>query len=184
MDVRIVLLPDNQTHGSVIRSSSMVWNKLPSLFVLNKANIPHITLLHVQFPNKHFQRICDKVERIVRNQHIISVVTNAVMSGTESKTFIGLYFQNDQEIIHLRERIYEKIQALIDKIASFKKPHLTLTRLKHDADVEKALELKSNFTGEKQRYTKVAICETGQNGVCTRILYSVPLKLHLRGGLR
>lgn len=175
MDVRIVLLPDEQSSQKVIKLSSTIEKKYPTLFTLNKTNIPHVTLLHVAFANEKFEKVCREITQVAEKQQQITVTSNKINHGTESKTFIGMYFQNDQELIRLREVLYTRINSFLDKTASFKTPHLTLTRLKHEEDVEKVLMVYKNLREDNQTYTKIAICETGENGTCTKILCSVPL---------
>lgn len=75
----------------------------------------------------------------------------------------------------MRDAIRDLIKQYITKISPFNIPHVTLTKLKNESDIERALENVRDFPKDEILFDRLAICLNGEHGTCSEILYSRPL---------
>ncbi|MCL5113545.1 MAG: 2'-5' RNA ligase family protein [Patescibacteria group bacterium] len=175
MNIRIVLLPDKTGGETFEKYSELINEKFSCLFRLGKNCIPHVTLLHIEIEDKKVQEIREELENIAKETDKIFLIFKYARHGTESKAFIGLYFKDNDKVIHLRDKIHEQISGYISNTASYKIPHLTLTRLKNEEDVDSVVLQLANFPKNSIVFSQIAICESGRNGTCVGISESYSL---------
>lgn len=173
MEARVVLLSDNHTEKMAKNTSLLIASKFPTLFTLDSSHIAHATLLHIEFDDRKLKQITAKIKNATSNLHKLKVETNQVKP--DDITYIGIYFQDDEKIIKLREIIYEAIKDLIKNVAPLRSPHITFTRMKQKEDVNKVLNLLKDLPNTEIILTYVAICDSKENGICSKLFASYPL---------
>jgi 2'-5' RNA ligase len=170
MFVRIVLLPDITTETLVKKYSLLLASELPTLFTLDDKHLPHVTVLNVDIEDEHLERIVTEIQSVAKHQNTINVQSEEIKC--EEGTFMGLYFKENHQIVALRETIANTIEDFVKGTPSFKSPHITITRMKHERDVKSALNLLSDFPQRTIELSKIAICNSLENGTTSKI-YSV-----------
>lgn len=171
MDLRIVLLPD--ARGSLLfkQYSKILNQNFQCFFELSENAIPHITLVHLQTDESNFDKLIEDIGSFSKQTKKLLVSFDYPNHGTEEISFIGLY-KEDKRIIEMRDAIRDLIKQYIIKISPFNIPHVTLTKLKNESDIERALENVRDFPKEEIKFDRLAICENAEHGTCTRILSS------------
>jgi len=175
MRIGIVLLPDHETNNKVKMISSILCEKFPCFFKLDSVHIPHLTLFHIDIYDHDLEKLLHQVENIANLSRLITVVPQALRSGTIAKTFIGVYFKNGKDILDLRQEILDKISKYLLKLPKLLNPHITITRLKRDEDVANAISEITSLLDKKYTFPRLGICEIGENGTCTKVIKSMEL---------
>lgn len=182
MRIGIVLLPEKKTAIKLKQTSDILSKNFSCFFKLDSTHIPHATLLHGDVKDEGLEEIIDSVENIANLHKLISVVPQDLRSGFMFKTLIGVYFKDENEILALRQKVLNKVGKYLSNISSFMAPHVTITRLKRDEDVEGAIsEVKNLILNDKFVFPSIGICKIGENGTCTKVIKSFELARNISG---
>lgn len=171
MELRIVLLPDERGNILFKQYSKALNQNFQCFFELGDNAIPHITLVHLQINESDFDKLKKDLRKIGEQTKQLSVSFDYPDRGETDERFIGIY-KNDERILKLRDTINSIAEKHHAKISPFNKPHVTLTKLKNEGDIEKAVESVRDFPKDEIRFDRLAICETAEHGICSRILSS------------
>lgn len=174
MDIRIVLLPDTIFEKQVKEHSRILSSKLPTLFTLDNYHIPHVTVVHIEFNGSELESINAMTEKIAKEHRKIEVQTVDVKS--DAVTYLGVYFKDNSKIFTLRDKISEAISGKINRSSPFLTPHITITRMEKENDVEKALSIMQDFPSALVSFSQLALCESCENSTVSKIYSSFPLK--------
>jgi 2'-5' RNA ligase len=172
--IGIVLLLDNKTEVKVREASVILNDKFPCFFKLDSTHIPHLTLLHAEIKDENFEKVLDCVKSIVNSNDVINLDAQDLRNGTVVKTFIGIYFKNDV-VLNLQKIVLNKINKYLEKILPFFDPHITITRLKRDEDVDAAMSEIKGILQNKFVFSFIGICRIGENGTCASVIKSMSL---------
>lgn len=199
MLLNIVLIPDNNVRDLAIHMSNKLASKFPSEFILSKENnLPHITLYQAEFPEKNIEKIkfiitqiCEKNSFFKINLSKFSHLGKFIFWDVDSRKINELHRIMVKKLNPLRDglimkslisanNLYSGAKEDIEKYGSLLigknyLPHLTITCLKKNNDIVKALqELKKN---ESSTFTveKIHIGLLGRFGTVNKIIFTADL---------
>lgn len=181
MRIGIVLLSDEKTANKIKRASSDLNEKFPCFFKLDQTHIPHATLLHADINDENLEKIIVSVENIANSSKQINVLSQDLRRGFMFRTLIGVYFKDESDILTLRQKILDKVGNYLSKISPNIAPHVTITRLKRDEDVDLAIAGIKSLLNYKFTFPSIGVCEIGENGACTSIIKSFEITLNISG---
>lgn len=165
---------NEDTELRVKSASDKLNNKFPSFFKLDSAHIPHATLLHGDVNDEDLEKIIYSVENVVSSIKSISVIPQDLRRGFMFPTLLGVYFKDESEILTIRQKVLDRVNKYLSNLSPNLAPHITITRLKKDGDVENAMsEVKSLLLRRKYVFPSVGVCKIGENGTCARIIKSI-----------
>lgn len=171
----MVLLLDKKTEVEVKAVSDIISKKFPCFFKLDLEHIPHLTLLHADINDEDLKKIIVCVENIANSNKLISVMPQDLRRGFMFRTLIGVYFKDDSEILTLRQKTLDKIGKYLLNLTPPLNPHVTITRLKKDEDVDSAISEIKGILQDKFVFPAIGICKIGENGTCTSVIKSMLL---------
>lgn len=171
MEVRIVLLPDERGNELFKQYSKKLNEGFQCFFELGENAIPHITLVHFQIEESNFERLKEDIEKIAEQTEKIGISFEYANRGASDERFIGVY-RSDERVLKLRDAVKNIAENYNAQISPFNKPHVTITKIKNEEDIERAVESIRDFPKEEINFDHLAICANGDHGTCSRILSS------------
>ncbi len=185
----VVLLPPSDVFQKAINLSNSLKNYFNLEFVLDgKTRYPHITLYQLTILDSNYDKLILLLDQIFTyRKKISSKKTNLSSNGR----FISIDVFNSKHLNDLHSEVVKKSNVLrkntsqilikgSDKVDYLKqfgsngvfenfKPHITITRLKNEKDVVKALR---SLKVEKESviFEKAAIGELADHGTVTKII--------------
>ncbi len=172
MKIRIVLLPDKKLTKETKKASQLIFNKVKTHFKLDLSHIPHVTIIALNLDENDLLEIIKSIKKYSNHKKIKIKTSEAKIS---KKSFIGMYFQDDNLIKKLREQIIMSLSKYNKEEIVTKQPHITLTRLVHEKDASTSLKIAKDFPKKNYCLDSLAICKDGPNGTCTKIIFKITL---------
>jgi 2'-5' RNA ligase len=195
--INIAIKPPEKVAEKVMAANSETGNKYKVDFALDGINYyPHLTLYHVECPEKNLENIFQTLEKLLPKLGRIKLAFREV--GREQIS-VSVYFSLSQEIRDFHEKIIEKINPLRDgrirdkyrelgqvsnltseqkenilkyghpELMNLYKPHITIARLEDEVTAEKAVnEIK--WEASEFIVDKISVFRSGKHGTCVEII--------------
>lgn len=173
MKVRLVVLPEYKLSLLARGRSEKLATVADTLFTLDTAHIPHITITTIHIENE-LSQVLNLTKDL--SQELSRYTAKALTISHDKEGYVSLKIEKTPELLKLHKRSLqifgEEYTVKLDPFI----PHVTLTRCASDSEaIEKSKTIRpieGSFT-----FNYLAICKSGENGTCTKIIKKCRLRL-------